>query len=86
MNAKKAKIVAVIAAIAAAGLVAFFIKTVQDNQPKYVAVLEAAQQIQKGDAMNSVSFTQAEIEETSVAPGAVLAADVESIKNMYATY
>lgn len=84
MNAKKAKIVAVIAAIAAAGLVAFFIKTVQDNQPKYVAVLEAAQQIQKGDAMNSVSFTQAEIEETSVAPGAVLAADVESIKNMYA--
>ena len=84
MNAKKAKIVAVIAAIAAAGLVAFFIKTVQDNQPKYVAVLEAAQQIQKGNSMNSVSLTQAEIEETSVAPDAVLAADVESIKNMYA--
>lgn len=84
MNVKKAKIVAIVAAIAAAVLMLLFLKTVQDGQPKYVAVLEAAQQINKGDAMNSVNFTQANVEETSVAPGAVLASDVESIKNMYA--
>ena len=84
MNVKKAKIVAIIAAVAAAVLMLLFLKTVQDGQPKYVAVLEAAQQIKKGDAMNSVNFTQANVEETSVAPGAVLASDVESIKNMYA--
>lgn len=84
MNVKKAKIAAMVAAIAAAVLMLLFLKTVQDGQPKYVAVLEAAQQINKGDAMNSVNFTQANVEETSVAPGAVLASDVESIKNMYA--
>lgn len=84
MNVKKAKIAAIVAAIAAAVLMLLFLKTVQDGQPKYVAVLEAAQQINKGEAMNSVNFTQANIEETSVAPGAVLASDVESIKNMYA--
>lgn len=84
MNVKKAKVIAIIAAVAAAGLMLLFIKTVQDGQLKYVAVLEAAQQVNKGDAMNSVNFTQANIEETSVAPGAVFASDVESIKNMYA--